>query len=108
MEKIYASIDMGGTKIAGALATAEGQVITQKTIATQSQEGPAVVLDRLVNLINELAAAEDCRPVALGMGVPGLADIASGTVRFLPNLPTQWVDVPVAAYVARQASDDDE
>jgi glucokinase len=100
MKEIFASIDMGGTKIACAFATAEGQVIRQKTIPTQSQEGPAVVLDRLVDLVNELAVAEDCRPVALGMGVPGLADISSGTVRFLPNLPTQWVDVPVAAYVS--------
>jgi glucokinase len=100
MKKIYASIDMGGTKIAGALATADGQVIIQKTIATQSQEGPAAVLDRLANLVNELVAAEDCRPSALGLGVPGLADVAGGIVRFLPNLPTQWVDVPVAAYVS--------
>jgi len=29
------------------------------------------------------------------MGVPGLADLAHGIVRFLPNLPTKWRDVPV-------------
>ncbi len=30
------------------------------------------------------------------MGVPGLVDLAAGRTRFLPNLTTQWRDVPVA------------
>ena len=29
------------------------------------------------------------------MGVPGLADLEAGVTKFLPNLPTQWRDVPV-------------
>jgi glucokinase len=33
---------------------------------------------------------------SVGLGVPGLVDVERGITRFLPNLPTQWRDVPVA------------
>jgi glucokinase len=33
---------------------------------------------------------------AIGMGLPGLVDRERGVSRFLPNMPTQWRDVPVA------------
>jgi glucokinase len=33
------------------------------------------------------------------MGVPGLADLDAGVVKFLPNLPTQWRDVPARGYL---------
>ncbi len=31
------------------------------------------------------------------MGIPGLVDLAAGVTKFLPNMPTQWRDVPVAS-----------
>ena len=36
------------------------------------------------------------------MGIPGLADLAAGVTRFLPNLPTQWRDAPVRDVLAPQ------
>lgn len=87
---VYASIDLGGTKIAGALATEDGQVLAQRIIATESHAGPPAVLARIARLIEDLAAEVGARPLALGMGVPGLADLEQGVVKFLPNLPTQW------------------
>ena len=36
------------------------------------------------------------------MGVPGLVDLAAGATTFLPNLPTQWRDVPVRDMLAPQ------
>jgi glucokinase len=38
------------------------------------------------------------------MGVPGLVDIKQGITRFLPNLPTQWKDIPVAEMLAARTS----
>ena len=32
----------------------------------------------------------------MGIGIPGLVDVGSGVTRFLPNLPTQWRDIPVS------------
>jgi predicted NBD/HSP70 family sugar kinase len=98
---VYASIDLGGTKIAGALATEDGQVLAQQVIATESHAGPTAVLSRIAGLLECLAAEAGVRPQALGMGVPGLADLEHGVVKFLPNLPTQWREVTAGDYLAR-------
>ena len=98
---VYASIDLGGTKIAGALAAEDGQVLAQRIIATESHAGPPAVLARIARLIEDLAAEVGVRPLALGMGVPGLADLEQGVVKFLPNLPTQWREVPAGAHLAQ-------
>jgi glucokinase len=96
---VYASIDLGGTKIAGALATADGRVLAQRVVPTESHAGPSVVLARIANLVEELAAEAGEQPQALGMGVPGLADLEQGVVKFLPNLPTHWRDVGAGPYL---------
>ncbi|MCC6586458.1 MAG: ROK family protein [Bryobacterales bacterium] len=93
---MYASIDLGGTTITGALADTTGQIAAERTIPTDSHEGPAGVLDRIARLINTLAGEVGHKPHALGMGVPGLIDFARGRTLFLPNLVTQWREVPVA------------
>ena len=95
MQDIYASIDLGGTKIACALATGDGQILAERAIPTQSHEGPQAVLERIAALVQALAEQHNCQPVALGMGVPGLVDLPKGVVRFLPNLATAWRGVEV-------------
>jgi len=102
MNSVYASVDLGGTKIACAFAGSDGQVICQKTIPTLSHQGPKAVLDRIAGLVLELAARCGQRPDALGMGVPGLADLEQGAVKFLPNLPTNWRNVPARDHLAPQ------
>lgn len=94
---MYAAIDLGGTTISAALGDASGRLSVERTIPTASHEGPAAVLERIGGLINELAAQAGVKLAALGMGVPGLVDFAQGRTLFLPNLPTQWREVPVAA-----------
>jgi glucokinase len=94
-EELYASIDLGGTKVACAFGTAGGEIVAEQTIPTNSQDGPVIVLKRIAALVNDLAQSVGREPAAVGMGVPGLADLDHGIVRFLPNLPTQWRDVRV-------------
>ncbi len=94
--QLFAAIDLGGTKIACALADSSGAIRCERRIPTNSNEGPGAVLGRVTSLVNELAAQTGARPAAIGMGVPGLVDVERGVTRFLPNLPTQWRDVPVA------------
>lgn len=101
-EKLYASVDLGGTKIACAFATTEGRILIEEKVPTLSHEGPEAVLERVAGLVNALADRTGVRPSALGMGVPGLADLNQGIIRFLPNLPTQWRDVPARAILEPQ------
>lgn len=102
MTKLYTSIDLGGTKIVCAFVDSDGQILAEKTIPTRSHEGPSAVLGRIAHLVNELAAEVGQRPAAVGMGVPGLVDLTKGIVKFLPNLPTNWRDIPASGYLTPQ------
>jgi predicted NBD/HSP70 family sugar kinase len=87
MSELFASVDLGGTKIAAAITGAGGEIIVEGRIATNSHDVPDGVLSRIAALVADLSASAGCRPVALGMGVPGLVDVAQGITRFLPISP---------------------
>ncbi|HKW96664.1 MAG TPA: ROK family protein [Bryobacteraceae bacterium] len=97
---MYAGVDLGGTTIACAVASDGGEIVRERSVPTQSNDGPQKVLARISELVSELAAGEG-KLLALGMGVPGLLDIRRGRALFLPNFPTQWRDIAVAAELAR-------
>jgi glucokinase len=102
MAVLLASIDLGGTNTACALATADGSLVAQRSIPTDSHEGPERVLDRIAAAVEDLAQTAGGRPEAVGMGVPGLVDRDTGVVRFVPNLPTQWRAVPAARHLGER------
>jgi len=102
MEALYAGVDLGGTTITCALADASGNVVGEKTIATESHGGPVAVLERIASLVLELADPLNARPRAVGLGVPGLVDLRSGVTKFLPNLPTNWRDVEAGRMLAER------
>lgn len=97
MSALFAGVDLGGTNVSAVLAGADGKVVTEAKQPTKSHEGPEAVLERIGRLVNDLAIHSGEKPVALGMGVPGLIDLANGITKFLPNFPTQWREVPVRA-----------
>jgi glucokinase len=99
MNDIFAGIDLGGTNIACALASGDGTVICETKVPTLSHEGPDGVLDRMAKVVDQLSRQAGQTPRALGIGIPGLVDIDAGITRFLPNLPTQWRDVPVRGFL---------
>lgn len=101
-QDLYASVDLGGTNLKCAFGHSDGTVVCARSVPTESHEGPDGVLGRIAALVGELTGEAGLAPTALGMGVPGLVDLANGITRFLPNLPTQWRDVPVRDILAPQ------
>ena len=100
---VFAGIDLGGTYIKAALASADAATISQASWDTETHGGPDHVIDRMAGLVETLMTdtqSEDL--VAVGVGMPGLVDIASGESKFLPNFPTQWRDIPVASQLQRK------
>ncbi len=95
MDPLYAGVDLGGTNLSAAFARADGTIVAELKQPTKSYEGPDAVLARIAQLLEELSQQTQARPRALGIGVPGLVDVARGATEFLPNLPTQWRQVPV-------------
>ena len=102
MEKSYAvGIDLGGTQIKGALIDHQGNLLATKKTATLAAEGVKAVVERIRELVSELLRSVPVGESVAGIGlaVPGVVDMPSGTVLFLPNLPGGWPDVPLASLV---------
>jgi glucokinase len=97
---LFAGVDLGGTNFMAALGDADGAMVAEEKQPTAAHEGPAAVLGRIAGAVERLAAAAGRAPSAVGLGVPGLVDFASGETRFLPNLPTQWRGVPAAGILS--------
>ena len=103
MTQVLTGVDLGGTSIKAALADADGEVLATRSIPTESQQGPETVVARIGSLVGELCQdIVDAELQALGVGIPGLVDIDTGTTKFLPNFPTQWLNVPVARMLGDQ------
>ena len=97
---IYASVDLGGTNIKAALGTADGTLLGDDSQPTLSYEGPKAVLDRIAALVERLCRRQDAKVAAVGIAVPGLADLKKGETLFLPNFPGKWRNVPVRDVLA--------
>ena len=97
-------VDLGGTKIAAAAVNLETGAVTGRVVEpTEAHEGPQRVLARVANVVKQVGAANGADQVvtAVGMGVPGVLDPATGTTKLLPNLATGWRNVPAGSELAR-------
>lgn len=102
MPELFAGIDLGGTSVKCVLAEEDGTIVRDGRIPTAGHEGPERVLARIAQLIEELIVQTGEPPAAVGMGVPGLADVEHGITRFLPNMTTHWRDVPAAGILSEK------
>jgi glucokinase len=83
----YIGIDLGGTKILGALFDDKGTVLYKNKKKTKAKNGIKTVEEQLFSLIDDLLKKSEKDTVkAIGIGVPGLVDIKTGTVKFAPNI----------------------
>ncbi len=106
MTDLYCGIDLGGTSVKAAIASEKGEVLARSSISTDSHAGPDDVIRRIGDLIETLVESSPMTSAGslrgVGVGVPGLVDLVAGTTRFLPNLPTQWREVPVASILGQR------
>jgi glucokinase len=98
-ERLVAGVDLGGTNVRTCIARADGAILARARTPTPADDGPAVVVERIVAGVRELAqtAGVAVRQLAgVGVGAPGPLDMRSGIVFSPPNL-AGWHDVPLAA-----------
>ncbi|HCY36278.1 MAG: ROK family protein [Candidatus Margulisiibacteriota bacterium] len=96
-DKYIVGVDLGGTKIATAVATKEGKVLNQLNIPTLAEKGPDVVISRIVNSIENLLSdlkIEKSQISSLCIGVPGHVNAEKGKVYKAPNL-ADWNNIPL-------------
>ncbi len=96
---IFVGCDLGGTDIkAGLVNIDDGSVLISRSIPTKGRQGPDAVLKRMAELIRTLIDDGQIDPAdigGVGISAPGIIDLETNTTRFLPNLQTEWRDVPV-------------
>ena len=103
---LFLGIDLGGTKIIAGLVDSVGQVVAKQYRTTEAREGPAAVLDRMIEATGELLTAESIdrnEIIAVGVAAPGPIDAKSGVVTAPPNLPG-WHNVPLAKRIQERLS----
>jgi glucokinase len=100
-KKRVGAVDLGGSKILSVIAQDDGRRLAEDRRPTSAEEGPEVVLGRIVGSLEEALAKAGLRPgelAAVGICSPGPCDIDAGVIRSAPNLPG-WRDVPVCRYL---------
>jgi len=88
-------IDLGGTKLALAILSEEGNIISRDIASVGSRSG-AEVGELVTGKIREIiagAAAAGHQILGIGISVPGISHVATGTV-WAPNIPG-WDDYPL-------------
>jgi glucokinase len=80
---ITVGIDVGGTKIAGALVDETGQILMSLKVPTPA-ENTDDLIDAVVKMVNELRAGQDIH--AVGVAIAGFIDAKRSEVMHSPNL----------------------
>ena len=73
----YIGLDIGGTKIAGALVSASGKIVTRTKTSTPKRVKPKDIYNCVTDTIDELISGGGVKPSAIkgiGVGVPGIVD----------------------------------
>lgn len=96
-QKLILGVDLGGTKIATALATAQGEILARGRRPTPAQAGPDAVIKSICAAIDKILSAKRLKPsqfLGIGIAAAGIIDSDKGKVISSPNLPG-WHEVPL-------------
>lgn len=86
-------VDIGGTKVKVAAVNSDGEILVSRRRSTRVEEGPEAVLSDVLECVKGCLGEAAEKAQALGIGVAGQVDEATGAVRFSPNLG--WRNVPL-------------
>lgn len=90
-------IDIGGTKIAGALVDESGAIIRESRVATPVQD-PAALVDSVVSIVRELQAGESV--LGVGVAMAGFIDNQQSNVIYGTNFG--WKNYPLKSEIEAQ------
>lgn len=95
-------VDLGGTNLRIAAVSSEGAFLERIDLDTEVTEGRERVVEHMCAAVAEIEQRlAGAQMVGIGIGVPGIINLARGTVRQSPNLPG-WSDFPVRDDIERR------
>lgn len=88
-------LDLGGTKLAGAIFSDEGQILHKEVRPLEKRQGKEVgeLIKQLTSKFLEVADSENIKVSAIGVCIPGISWSKTGRV-WAPNIPG-WDDYPL-------------
>lgn len=89
-------LDIGGSKILGAVLDENNQILCRVKKKTKPELGTEAVDQRIKDVIEELLETSGTDPKelkAIGAGAPGVIDTGSGLILYAPNIP--WKEHPL-------------
>ena len=92
-------IDIGGTKIAGALVTEDGEIIAEDRQPTPAGD-PTAIVDIVVAMIKRLSTGHEV--IAAGVAAAGFIDADQSTVYYAPNI--NWRNEPFRQRISERIS----
>ena len=88
-QRVVLAIDIGGTKMRGAVVSESGDILVRDDIPTQSAKGEPAAMKRLAALLRRMSAnLPDTEAVGIGMAIAGTVDPETGLFSNPPNLPS--------------------
>ncbi len=96
MRSFAIGVDLGGTNLRIAAVEEDGCVLQSLSTATEVAHGRDFVIKEMSDAIKNLAQhfSATHKLVGIGVGMPGIIDLASGTLHSASNLPG-WSNYPV-------------
>jgi glucokinase len=100
MNNFAIGVDLGGTNLRIAAVDEQGHLVEKVTLGTKVSQGRDQVVDAMCDAIQRLTTKyrDSASLMGIGIGVAGIIDLQTGTVRESPNLPG-WADYPVHAEI---------
>jgi glucokinase len=96
MKKYRVCLDIGGTKVLGAIFDEKQDIVFRLKKKTKAREGMQNVEDTIVSVVHELLSGygitmEDVEAIAAG--APGVINQDTGVILFSPNLPWENYEI---------------
>jgi glucokinase len=103
MPNFSIGVDLGGTNLRIAAVTRDGQLLEKITLGTKVILGRDQVITEMCDAIQRLSAQYKStgKLIGAGIGVPGIIDMATGTMRKSANRPG-WENYPVRDEIERR------
>ncbi len=96
-QKLWAGVDIGGTKTAVLVSADPPRLLTRVEFATLPAKGPQQAIDRIKSELRAMLSEQVLAGASLmGIGVScgGPLDAKRGVIQAPPNLST-WIDIPI-------------
>ncbi len=93
MDKVYLTVDLGGTRIRAARCRADGTIEARTEQFTRSEEGANAVVERIAESLRDVWPAKG-KVTSIGVVAPGPVDPFTGVIFLAPNIPG-FVNLPL-------------